>query len=41
MTLQFDSLMNLSGVDDANGEKKTDEDGTVQFRRNFKCLLSS
>ena len=26
--LLFDSLMNLSGVDDANGEKVKDEDGT-------------
>ncbi len=26
--LLFDSLMNLSGVDDNNGEKKTSEDGT-------------
>ena len=26
--LQFDSLMNLSGVDDANGEIKKDESGT-------------
>lgn len=25
--LLFDNLMNLSGVDDENGEKKTDEDG--------------
>ncbi len=25
--LQFDSLMNLSGVDDANGEKVKDENG--------------
>jgi NADH-quinone oxidoreductase subunit C len=25
--LQFDSLMNLSGVDEADGEKKTDENG--------------
>jgi NADH-quinone oxidoreductase subunit C len=25
--LQFDSLMNLSGVDDANGEKEKDEQG--------------
>lgn len=25
--LQFDSLMNLSGVDDANGETKNDENG--------------
>lgn len=27
--LQFDSLMNLSGVDDENGVKETGEDGTV------------
>ncbi|RJP64167.1 MAG: NADH-quinone oxidoreductase subunit C [Ignavibacteriales bacterium] len=27
--LEFDSLMNLSGVDDANGEKKQEEDGTT------------
>ncbi|MEN8192077.1 MAG: NADH-quinone oxidoreductase subunit C [Bacteroidota bacterium] len=27
--LQFDSLMNLSGVDDNNSEKVTDEDGNV------------
>ena len=27
--LRFDSLMNLSGVDDANGEKVTEEDGTT------------
>ncbi|MCU7497504.1 MAG: NADH-quinone oxidoreductase subunit C [Ignavibacteria bacterium] len=27
--LQFDSLMVLSGVDDANGEKQTEEDGSV------------
>jgi NADH-quinone oxidoreductase subunit C len=27
--LEFDSLMCLSGVDDANGEKKTEEDGTI------------
>jgi NADH-quinone oxidoreductase subunit C len=27
--LQFDSLMNLSGVDDDNAEKVTNEDGTV------------
>lgn len=27
--LQFDSLMNLSGVDNANGEKKTEEDGST------------
>ncbi len=27
--LRFDSLMNLSGVDDANGEKITGEDGTT------------
>lgn len=26
--LRFDSLMNLSGVDDANGEKVKEEDGT-------------
>lgn len=26
--LLFDSLMNLSGVDDANGEKTTEEDGS-------------
>ncbi len=26
--LLFDNLMNLSGVDDDNGEKKTNEDGT-------------
>ncbi|VAX26275.1 NADH-ubiquinone oxidoreductase chain C [hydrothermal vent metagenome] len=30
--LQFDSLMNLSGVDDANGEKITEEDGTVTIK---------
>ena len=29
--LVFDSLMNLSGVDDANGEKKTDESGNTQM----------
>lgn len=28
--LQFDSLMNLSGVDDDNGVKETNEDGTVK-----------
>ncbi|MCX6148917.1 MAG: NADH-quinone oxidoreductase subunit C [Ignavibacteriales bacterium] len=27
--LDFDSMMCLSGVDDANGEKKTDEDGST------------
>ncbi len=27
--LEFDSLMNLSGVDDANGEKKQEEDGSA------------
>jgi NADH-quinone oxidoreductase subunit C len=27
----FDSLMNLSGVDDANGENKTDESGNTQM----------
>ena len=27
--LKFDSLMCLSGVDDANGEKKTNEDGST------------
>jgi len=27
--LEFDSLMNLSGVDDANGEKKQEEDGSI------------
>ncbi len=27
--LMFDNIMNLSGVDDDNGEKKTAEDGTV------------
>jgi NADH-quinone oxidoreductase subunit C len=27
--LEFDSLMCLSGVDDANGEKKKEEDGTI------------
>ncbi len=27
--LEFDALMCLSGVDDANGEKKTEEDGTI------------
>lgn len=27
--LRFDSLMNLSGVDDDNGEKTTEEDGTI------------
>jgi len=30
--LQFDSLMNLSGVDDANDEKITEEDGTVTIK---------
>ncbi|MFH1198494.1 MAG: NADH-quinone oxidoreductase subunit C [bacterium] len=30
--LLFDSLMNLSGVDDANGEKTKDEDGTVTIK---------
>jgi len=29
--LQFDSLVNLSGVDDANGEKKTEEDGSFEY----------
>ena len=29
--LVFDSLMNLSGVDDANGEKKTDASGNTQM----------
>jgi len=29
--LEFDSLMNLSGVDDANGEKKQEEDGSVKI----------
>jgi NADH-quinone oxidoreductase subunit C len=28
--LAFDSLMNLSGVDDANGETKNDEEGNTQ-----------
>jgi NADH-quinone oxidoreductase subunit C len=28
-SLSFDSLMNLSGVDEANGEKKTDENGNT------------
>lgn len=28
-SLDFDSLMNLSGVDEANGEKKTDENGYI------------
>lgn len=27
--LEFDNLMNLSGVDDANGEKKTDDSGAT------------
>jgi NADH-quinone oxidoreductase subunit C len=30
--LLFDSLMNLSGVDDANGEKTKDEDGTFVIK---------
>ena len=30
--LQFDSLMNLSGVDDNNAEKVTAEDGTVSMQ---------
>jgi NADH-quinone oxidoreductase subunit C len=30
--LQFDSLMNLSGVDDANGEKITEEDGSFEIK---------
>ncbi len=29
--LQFDSLMNLSAIDDANGEKKTEDDGTFEI----------
>ena len=29
--LLFDNLMNLSGVDDDNGEKKTNEDGTFNI----------
>lgn len=29
--LQFNSLMNLSGVDNANGEKKTEADGTTSI----------
>jgi NADH-quinone oxidoreductase subunit C len=29
--LEFDSLMNLSGVDDANGEKKLEEDGSTSI----------
>lgn len=29
--LLFDSLMNLSGVDDANGESKKDESGDIQI----------
>lgn len=29
--LQFDNLMNLSGVDDNNAEKTTNEDGSVSF----------
>jgi len=29
--LQFDSLINLSGVDDANGEKKVNEDSSFNF----------
>lgn len=29
--LKFDSLMNLSGVDDANGENKTDESGALKI----------
>ncbi len=29
--LQFDSLLNLSGVDDANGEKKIEEDGSFEY----------
>ncbi len=29
--LKFDSLMNLSGVDDANGENKTDEQGALKI----------
>ena len=31
--LRFDSLMNLSGVDNANGEKVTKEDGTTTVIR--------
>ncbi len=30
--LQFDALMNLSGVDDANGEKVQDEDGLEEIK---------
>lgn len=30
--LQFDSLMNLSGVDDANGEKVKDEQGLITIK---------
>ncbi len=31
-SLLFDALMSLSGVDDANGEKVTDEDGTYEIK---------
>jgi len=30
--LQFDALMSLSGVDDANGEKATSEDGSFEIK---------
>ncbi len=40
--LLFDNLMNLSGVDDNNGEKKSAEDGTFTITgANFKRILSS
>ncbi|MCW8803702.1 MAG: NADH-quinone oxidoreductase subunit C [Ignavibacteriaceae bacterium] len=36
--LQFDSLMNLSGVDDANGEKVKDENGVESMKGGTLCV---
>ena len=40
--LRFDNCMNLSGVDDANGKKEAQPDGSTSYCWwNSKCCLSS